>query len=721
MRVSRRAFLSTSAIAAGGALVIGFSFRDRLFHHGARTPENPFDAWIRINPDSTAQLVFAKSEMGQGVYTSLPMILADEADIDWERTEIVQSDFSLGTGGSGSVQGNYLPLRRAGATVRTLMIAAAARRWSVPESECATAKSAVLHSSSGRSLSYGELVPDARRLPLPDPAHLALKDPSRYLLIGRDIPHRDIPAKCSGTAVFGLDVRRPGMVHAVIARCPTFGGSPARFDAARALATPGVLQVFEVPARGHRVFTAGGIVVVAKNTWAAIQGRKMLDITWNHGPHVSETTESLHTQMRDLLGKPPQWSSEIHGPDPDTVAGAKRIETVYEFPFLSHACMEPMNITVHVHDGMCEAWCPSQCADMSRTLLANELGMSESNVTVHTTFMGGGFGRRYQYDFQTEAAQIARHVSSPVQLVWTREDDMTHDFYRPAGMRRMRGAVDASGNILAWSDFLVDPSINAQWNPQKGINGDELPGRLIYPIPHIRTHFSLAESAVPRAWWRSVENSFNGFSVESFVDELAHAANMDPYQFRRRLLQQPQIPEPKPSPDERPFDPQRLIAVLDLATQKAGWGKPLGPHRGRGISCTATYAYLAQVAEVTVERDTIRVDRLVTAVDCGQVINPCGARSQLEGGAVFTLSSILDEAITIQNGAAKEQNFDDYQVIRMPEVPTLETWFIESHEDPHGLGEAAVGLTGPAVANAIFAATGKRMHKMPFRMDEPAA
>lgn len=333
MKISRRTFLSTSSIAAGGALVIGFRFRDRVFQHGAHTPENPFDAWIRIHPDSRAQLVFAKSEMGQGIYTSLPMILADEADLDWERTEIVQSDFSLGTGGSGSVAGNYLPLRRAGATVRTLMVAAAARRWSVPESECSTSKSAVLHSSSGRSASYGDLVQDARRLPLPDAGHLRLKDPSRYALIGHEIPHRDIPAKCTGTAGFGLDVRRPGMVYAVIARCPTFGGSPARFDVSRALATPGVLQVFEIPARGYRVFTAGGIVVVAKNTWAAIKGRKALDITWNHGPHASESTESLRAQMRDLLGKPPQWSSEIQGPDPDTVPGAKRIETVYEFPF----------------------------------------------------------------------------------------------------------------------------------------------------------------------------------------------------------------------------------------------------------------------------------------------------------------------------------------------------------------------------------------------------
>ncbi|MGA9587508.1 MAG: molybdopterin cofactor-binding domain-containing protein, partial [Terracidiphilus sp.] len=371
----------------------------------------------------------------------------------------------------------------------------------------------------------------------------------------------------------------------------------------------------------------------------------------------------------------------------------------------------------------CEVWSPSQCADMSRTVVAKELGLPEAAITVHTTFMGGGFGRRYQYDFQTEVAQIARHVSAPVQLVWTREDDMTHDFYRPTGMRRMRGAVDEQGRIVAWSDYLVDTAIGAYWSePGKWkASGDELPADLIYPIPNIRAHFSLAESAVPRAWWRSVGHSFNGFAVESFVDELAHAAGIDPYQFRRRLLQLPQIPKQKPSPDDPPFEPQRLIAVLDLAAEKGDWGKPLGPKSGRGIACTAAYSYLAQLAEVTVENDTIRVDRLVTVCDCGQIINPSGARAQLEGGAVFTLSSILKEFITIKNGAVEQQNFDDYSLLRFPEAPRLETWFIESHANPHGLGEAAVGLTGPAVANAVFAATGKRLHRMPFRMDESTA
>jgi isoquinoline 1-oxidoreductase beta subunit len=483
---------------------------------------------------------------------------------------------------------------------------------------------------------------------------------------------------------------------------------------------PGVLQVFEIPARGYRVFTAGGIVVVASSTWAAIQGRNALNITWNLGPHASESTESLRRQMQQSLAGVPAWSSELRGPDPDTMPAAKRIETVYEFPFLAHACMEPMNITLHLRGDKCEAWCPSQCGDISRSLIAKELGLPESAITVHTTFMGGGFGRRYQYDFQTEAAQIARHVSTPVQLVWTREDDMTHDFYRPTGMRRMRGALDQQGTVVAWSDYLVDTAIGAFWSaPGKWKpSGDELPGDLIYPVANVRTSFSLAKSAVPRAWWRSVENSFNVFAVESFIDELAHAANLDPYEFRRRLLQLPPIAKAKPASDQRPFEPDRLIAVLDLAAKKADWGKPLPQGRGRGIGCTNVYAYLAQIAEVTIQNGAIRVDRLVTAVDCGQVINPNGARSQLEGGAVFTLSSILREAITIKTGAVEQQNFDGYDVLRFPDAPKIETWFIESHADPHGLGEAAVGLTAPAVANAIFAATGKRLHRMPFRMDE---
>jgi isoquinoline 1-oxidoreductase beta subunit len=724
VKISRRDFLGTSAAVAGGAFVVGFNLRG-IAQETPGAPaaaDNPFNAWIHIKPDSSAELVVAQSEMGQGVYTSLPMLLAEEADLDWERVTITQSDSSLGTGGSGSVRSNYLPLRRAGAVVRTAMIAAAAHQWSVPETECSSSKSAVIHAASGRRATYGELVPTATSLPLPDAKTVNLKDPAQFTLVGRATPHRDIPDKCTGKTRFGLDVRLPGMVYAVIARCPTFGGSLAKFDASHALAVPGVLQAFEIPPREQGVYTAGGVAVIAKTTWAAMQGRKALEITWNPGPNKAESTDSLRAQMKAALEKPPAWCADGGGGEFEKVPAAKRVESTYEFQFLSHACMEPMNATIHLHDGKCEAWVPSQGGVVMRKTIAKELELAEENVTVHTTFMGGGFGRRYQYDFPTEAAQIARKVSSPVQLMWTREDDMTHDFYRPAGMRRMRGALDAKGNLVAWSDHLADTPLSAMWSPpdKRKPDGSEQPARIDYPVPYYRIAFTPVESSVPRAWWRSVGHSFNGVAVECFIDELAHSAGEDPYLFRKRLLQSPDPGKPADGSEEGgPPDRKRLIAVLDLVAEKAGWGKPLGPNRGRGIACTSNYAYLAQIAEVTVERDNIRVDRLVTAVDCGQVVNPNGARSQLEGGMVFTLSSILKEAITIRNGAVEQRNFDDYSVLRMPEAPPiLETWFIDSHADPHGLGESAVGLTGPAVANAIFAATGKRLRRMPFRMDE---
>ena len=724
MKISRRRFLGTGAAAvAGGSFMVGFTLRAVAQDTpGVVTDKsNPFNAWIHVKADNSTELVLAQSEMGQGVYTALPMLLAEEADLDWERITVVQSEHSLGTGGSGSVKSNYLPLRRAGAQVRLAMVAAAARKWNVPETECTTAKSAVMHAASGRKATYGELVPVACAAPCPDAKTVKLKEPTQFTLLGKATPHLDIPDKCTGATRFGLDVRLPGMVYAVVARCPTFGGKPAKFDGAKALAVPGVLQVFEIPARGTGVFTAGGVAVVGKTTWAAMEGRKALEITWNHGPSHGENSEALRAAMKEALAKPPVWNSEPKE-DVDGLPAAKHVEAVYEFPFLAHATMEPMNMTIHLRGDKCEVWSPSQGGEVMAKTVAKELGLQEANVAVHTTFMGGGFGRRYQYDFPTEAAQIARNVSTPVQLVWTREDDMAHDFYRPAGMHRMRGALDAQGNVTGWFDHIADTAIADFWSApgEYKPNGEELPPPIPYPVPHIQLGFTPIKSAVPRAWWRSVENSFNGFMVESFIDELAHAAGQDPYQFRKRLLQMPAIPRPKTEGGEGgpPPDMKRLVAVLDLVAEKAGWSKPLGPNRGRGIACTTTYAYLAEVAEVTVDHDNIRVDRLVMAVDCGQVVNPNGARSQLEGGMMFTLSAVLKEAITIKDGAAAQQNFDDYSVLRISEAPALETHFVESHDDPHGLGEAAVWLTGPAIANAVFAATGKRLRRMPLRMDE---
>ncbi|HEX3436385.1 MAG TPA: molybdopterin cofactor-binding domain-containing protein [Pseudacidobacterium sp.] len=721
-KISRRAFLATSAVAAGGTLVIGFRLHGP-FHIAkkAEANEDPFDAWIHIYPDNRTELVLAQSEMGQGVYTSLPMLLAEEAELDWERVSVVQSDQSRGTGGSGSVIVNFVPLRQAGAVVREVMIATAAHRWNVAREECVARKSEVLHTSSGRRLRYGELVKDARRMPLPDAKSVKLKDPKNFTLIGKEIPHLDILAKVAGTAQFGLDIRLPGMVYAVIARCPTFGGVPASFDTSKALATPGVLQVFEIPPRGFRIYSAGGIVVVAKTTWAAMQGRKALEITWNHGPNSAESSEALTAKIRAALDEPSIWSTSTGASDPDKVSAARRIESIYEFPFLAHSTMEPMNITIHLRGRKCEIWCPSQSADWSRGAAAKELGLPESNVTVHTTFMGGGFGRRYIADFQTEAAQIVKHVSSPVQLVWTREDDMTHDFYRPAGMHRLRGALDENGNLVAWSHRVADTSLRVQWDQPDKIHPESAEvgnvTKIVYPVQSMHVSYVPVESAVPRGWWRSVGNSFSGFAVECFIDELAHAGKEDPYLFRRRLLQA----AIRNSSGKEQSDNQRLLAMLDLVAEKAGWGKPMKKNQGRGIACWAGYAFIAQVAEVTVDGSGIQVDRMVTAIDAGQLVNPNGARSQIEGGTLFSLSAFMKEAITIRDGAVEQQNFNQYDLLRMPETPVLETYFLDSHDEPHGLGEAGVALPGPSVANAVFAACGKRLRKLPFRVNEITA
>jgi len=724
VRVSRRAFIVSSAVAAGGVLVIGFQLHGPW--HLAKTPApgtNPFDTWVQIHPDGKITLMLAKAEMGQGVFTGLPMIFADEAEIDWNNVIVEQSLKTDGTGGSGSTTGSYTPLRRAGAVVREAMISAAAHKWSVSKESCIAQQSKVIHRISGRSFAYGELVPVARKLPLPDVEHVPLKSPSDFKLIGHAIPSLDIPDKVKGTARFGLDVRVPGMVYAVVARCPTFGGKLATYDASKALAVPGVLQVFPIEPRGFQIYTAGGVVVVAKSTWAAIQGRNVLAITWDHGSHSSETSEALHRDFQSAIAMPGKTIRNDDDVDHVFATTTKHVETTYEFPFLAHAAMEPMNTVIHLQGGKCEAWSPSQSPDWACSAIAKELGFKESQVTVHSTLMGGGFGRRYIGDYPTEAAQIARHVSGPVQLVWTREDDMTHDFYRPAVCHHFTGTLDHDGNITAWSDHIASTSLRAQWDqPEKvkpesaEIGGADNPP---YPMQNFRLSYTPVDSVVPRGWWRSVEHSFNVLAVECFVDELAVAAHQDPYRFRRALLVAAQNRKPKPD-DKRDYG--RFLAVLDLVAQKADWGRPMQRHRGRGISCAPIYdGYHAQVAEVTVKDGNIQVDRIVAVVDCGQVVNPNGVRSQVEGAIVYGLSAVLKGEITIANGQVQQKNFNSYDIVRMPESPRIEIHLMENHLDPGGIGEAGLPLVGPAVANAVFAATGKRLRKLPLRFSEKAA
>ena len=725
--ISRRKFMVRSTVAGAG-LLVGLRFSGPMLlsqeseKAKKKSPVNPFDAYIHVKPDGKISLIVAKSEMGQGIKTGLAMILAEEADVDFNAVSVEQAETRpdiyehMGTGGSGSTMENFMPLRRAGATVRELMITAAAQKWNVPKTECDAKKGLVRHTKSSRQTSYGELVEAASKLPLPDPDKVPLKNESEFELIGQATPRVDIPSKVNGSAGFGLDVRVPDMLFAVVARCPTFGGKPAHFEASKAKAAPGVRDVFEIPALGKDMYTAGGIVVVADSTWAAMKGRDALQIEWDRGPAASESSASLRESLRAAASRPGKRIRNDGNVDEALPSSAKRVEAVYEFPHLAHATMEPMNITVHARDNEAEVWAPTQSPDWVQRTVAKLLDLPPQKVIVHTTLLGGGFGRRYMADYPAEATQIAKVVGKPVQLVWSREDDMTHDFYRPAACHRMRGAVNQAGHPLLWSHTITSTSIGAFWGSPDKLEESEVGGakQMPYAIPNVRLEYAAVPSSVPPLWWRSVEHSFNGFAVECFIDELAAAAGKDPVEFRRGLLVKPANWKPK---DEDDPDPSRLRGVLDIAAEKVGWGKPLPKGKGRGIASYHSFgSYIAEAAEVTVSGKDFKIDRIVAAIDCGQVVNPESVRAQAESAIIYGLSAALKNEITIKDGAVEQSNFDGYDPIRIDEAPPIEVHLLKSKEDPGGMGEPALPPAAPAVANAIFAASGKRLRRLPFQL-----
>ena len=727
MAISRRKFMVESSLAGVGLLLGIHLAPPRLLSQESekakkKAPVNPFDAYIHVKPDGKISLIVAKSEMGQGIKTGLAMILAEEAEVDFNAVTVEQAETRpdiydhMGTGGSGSTMENFMPLRRAGATVRELMTSAAAQQWNVPKVECNANKGVVRHASSSRQASYGELVQAASRLPLPDPEKVPLKNESEFNLIGHATPRVDIPSKVNGSAGFGLDVRVPEMLFAVVARCPAFGGKPAHFEASRAKQVPGVRDVFEIPALGKDMYTAGGIVVVADSTWAAMKGREALQIDWDRGPAASESTAALRQSLRTAANKPGKRVRNDGNVDEALPSSAKRVEAVYEFPHLAHATMEPMNITVHARGSEAEVWAPTQSPDWVQRTVAKLLDLPPAKVIVRTTLMGGGFGRRYMADYPAEAAQIAKIVGKPVQLVWSREDDMTHDFYRPAACHVMRGAVNEAGHPLFWSHTIASTAIGALWGSPDKLEESEVGGakQMPYAIANVRLEYAAVPSSVPPLWWRSVEHSFNGFAVECFIDELAAAAGKDPVEFRRGLLAKPHDWKPR---DEDDPDPARLRGVLDLAAEKVGWGTPLPRGKGRGIASYHSFgSYIAEAAEVTVNGGNFKIDRIVAAIDCGQVVNPESVRSQAESAIVYGLSAALKNEITIKDGAVEQSNFDAYDPIRIDEAPPIEVHILKSKEDPGGMGEPALPPAAPAVANAIFAASGQRLGKLPFRL-----
>jgi len=709
--MERRDFIKVS-IAASGGLLIGFHFSGINALAAQSSTARTFmpNAFVRIGTDDRVTVIVNHSEMGQGVYTSLPMLLAEELDADWTKVgyESAPVDAKYNhpafgmqmTGGSSSVWSGLEQFRQAGAAARAMLVAAAAQQWNVEAAACRTESGAVLNGS--RKLTYGQLV-DAAAKQTP-PTKVQLKDPKTFTLIGKPVKRLDTPEKLNGKAEFGIDVKLPGMLTAVIARPPIFGAKMKSFDDSRARSMPGVRKVVAFPA---------GVAVIADTFWQAKMARDAVRVEWDEGSMQNFNTTEMMRQFRERA-KTPGSSVRKDGDAAAALAGAARkIEAVYEIPYLSHLMMEPLNCTVDLRADSCEVWTGSQFQTVDRASAAKVAGLPPEKVQLHTTFLGGGFGRRAnpQSDFVVEAVHVAKAAGVPVKVIWTREDDMNGGWYRPAFLHAIEGGIDASGNVVGWRSRLVGQSIMAgtmfaamfmkgkDYDPSSVEGVDDLP----YAIPNLAVESHQAEVNVPVQWLRSVGHSHTAFAVECFVDELASLAQKDPYQFRRSLLQ------------KQP----RHLGVLDLAAQKAGWDKPLPKGMGRGIAVHFAFgSYSAHVAEVSVTEGRVRVHRMVCAIDCGQYVNPGIIAAQTEGGAIFGASAALFQELTFDKGRLQQTNFNTFPVMRMNECPEFETHIVESNEKSGGIGEPGVPCAAPAIANAIFAATGKRIRRLPIRMTE---
>ncbi len=694
--LGRRDFLRLSA-GAGLWVAVSGAGRARAARAPAAAGFSP-SAWLHVAQDGAVTVFLAEAEMGQGSYTGMAVLVAEELEADWQRVRVVQADAdprfgNMMTGGSSSVREGWIPLRKAGAAAREVLVRAAARRWKVAPGACRAERGAVVHAASGRRVDYGALVADAARLKVP--ADPPLKAAAEFRLIGQRVPRLDGPPKVRGAAIFGLDVRVPGMLHAAVARPPVRGGKVKGFDASAAARVPGVRKVVEVPS---------GVAVVADSTWAAFQGRDALRVAFEAGPNGALDGARIARILAEaeVERAPARREGDV---DRALAAAARRVEAVYHLPLLAHATMEPMNCTADVRGGKAELWAPTQAATWARRAVAGALGLGEADVTVHVTFLGGGFGRRALPDFAVEAAQISRAAGAPVQVTWTREDDLRHDFYRPPGRNELRAGLDARGRLVAWHHRVRSPSIGRQLFGERGGRPDVVEGAVDVPYAAgaVLVDQAVPELGLPLGWWRSVYASQNAFAEEAFVDELARAAGKDPLAFRLEHL-------PAGS---------HLPAVLRLAAEKAGWGGTLPAGHGLGLACHSSFgSHVAEVAEVSAPNGRLRVHRVVCAVDCGTALNPDSVEHQVAGAVVYGLSAALRGEITVKAGAVEQGNFDGYEPLRLSEMPAVEVHLVPSAAAPGGIGEPGLPPIAPAVANAVFAATGERLRSLPLR---PAA
>jgi len=716
-QLGRRDFLRTSAAVSGGFWISAWV--PELASAAVKTAAAAGkvfvpNAFVRIAADESVTVIANHSEMGQGIYTSLPMLLNEELEADWSKITVEPAPVDAAynhtvfglqmTGGSTTTPSEWERFRRMGAMARVMLVEAAAQKWGVAASSCRVEKGVVIHAESGRKATYGSLADAASQLK--PPANVPLKDPKQFTLIGKPVRRLDTPSKVNGTAQFGLDVRLPGMVYAVVARPPVFGGKVVSVDAAETLRIPGVRAVEQVPS---------GVAVVAEKFWAAKVGRDKLKITWDDGENAALSTTKMREEFSKLSATPGAIARKAGDPAAALAGAAKTITAEYDVPYLAHAMMEPLNCVVDLRPESCEIWTGTQFETVDRLNAAKVAGLPPEKVQIHTTLLGGGFGRRANpaSDFVVEAMHVAKVAKAPVKVVWTREDDLAGGWYRPMWHDRFAAGLDADGNPIAWTHTIVGQSIT-QGTPfeaytiKDGVDSTSVEGAadILYGIPNLQVDLHSPKIGVPVQWWRSVGHSHTGFSVEGFFDEVAHAGGKDPYELRRKLL----------------ANQPRMLAVLELAAEKAGWGKPLAKGSGRGIAIHFSFdSYVAQVVEASVEKDgTVRVHRVVCAVDCGRAINPDVVKAQMEGGIIFGLTAALKTEITLEQGRVQQTNFHDYPMLRMFESPEIEVHIVPSEANPTGVGEPGVPPVASALANAIFAAAGKRVRRLPIQTSELA-
>jgi isoquinoline 1-oxidoreductase beta subunit len=701
--LSRREFLAVGA-AAGAGLVIGFYLPHRSSSGAAFAP----NAFLKIAPDGKITVVVARSEMGQGVHTSLPMILAEELEADWKQITVEQAGANptlygdQQTGSSASLRISWDPLRKAGAAAREMLISAAALEWGVPRSGCAAENSFVVHAASNRRLSYGQLAAKAGALPIPSAP--PLKDAKDFKLVGKPVPRLDGPAKVDGSAVFGIDLRVAGMRYAVLARCPVIGGTATNLDDKESRKIAGVSFVGKI--------SDSAVAVVADSVWGAMEGRRLLNVHWDEGPNRDlNSAAMLDVLKKSASGK----AATLYSRGDVSKVSGRRIQAAYQTPLMAHAPMEPGNCTAHFRGSNCEVWGPMQWPPDVRDAVAKAVKLDPDQVKINVTLLGGGFGRRLDHDYAVEAALVSKAANVPVKVIWTREDDMRFSSYRPASYHVLSGVLDGNGWPVAFSHRIVEPSINTQKGfpgPSPDVDAD-LPDEasLIYSLPNALVEYVMTVTPAPLGYMRSVYGLETAFASESFIDELAVAAGKDPLEFRLHSLAKDE--------DIKFFDTTwktaRMRGVLELAADKAGWDKPVPAGHYHGVACFGCFGtYMAEVVQISMENSQPRVHRVVGAIDCGQVVNPNILEQQIQGAVNFALTNALRAQITIEKGRVVQGNFDDYAPIRMNEAPVVEAYFVPSTEAPTGAGEPPVPPLAPALCNAIYAATKKRIRALPI-------